>query len=106
VRLSRRAVFARDGYRCQYCGSQDRHLTVDHIVPRAKGGGNTWENLVAACKRCNNHKGGRTLEQCGLNLRQRPTQPHFILPNSYPYLINQELDARWLKYLEYYLPRN
>lgn len=106
VRLSRRAIFARDGWRCQYCGAEDRQLTVDHVIPRTRGGLNTWENLVTACKRCNNRKGGRTADQAGMPLKKRPTTPHFILPNSYPYLINQSLDESWRKYLEYYLPRN
>jgi len=105
VRLSRRALFARDAFKCQYCGAEDRQLTIDHVVPRVRGGKSTWDNLVTACKRCNNLKGGRTLEQCGLKLRKTPAQPHFILANSYPYLINQDIDTRWLKYLEYYLPR-
>lgn len=106
VRLSRRAIFARDGWCCQYCGAADRQLTVDHVVPRTRGGQNTWENLVAACKRCNNRKGGRTAEQAGMTLKKRPTQPHFILPNSYPYLTQEALDDRWRKYLEYYLPKH
>lgn len=105
VRLSRKAIFARDGYRCQYCGTHGVQLTVDHVMPRARGGENSWENLVTACKRCNNRKGGRTAGEAGLHLRRKPVQPHFVLPNSYPYVIHQDLDSRWLKYLEYYLPK-
>ena len=60
VKLSRREVFARDRHTCQYCGRQSHDLTLDHIVPRHRGGGHTWENLVAACKPCNHRKGGKT----------------------------------------------
>jgi len=105
VKLNRRALFTRDGYRCQYCGAEDKHLTVDHIVPRARGGPSTWENLVTACKRCNNLKGGRSLEQSGMKLRTTPSRPHFILPNSYTALVNQQIDERWMKYLEDHLPK-
>ncbi|MEO7993429.1 MAG: HNH endonuclease [bacterium] len=105
VRLTRRALFARDGYCCQYCGSGERQLTIDHVVPRTKGGGHTWDNLVTACKRCNNLKGGRTVEQSGFRLRRAPSQPSFILSNHYPSIVNQTIEEAWLKYLAIYLPR-
>src|SRR5918998_4123670 len=75
VRLSRREIFARDKYTCQYCGRQTHDLTLDHVVPRHRGGGHTWENLVAACKPCNHRKGGKTLEEARLRLNKPPYEP-------------------------------
>ena len=68
MKLNRRNLFARDRNQCQYCG---RHfptadLSIDHVMPRARGGGDTWENLVCACIKCNARKGGRTPEQAGM----------------------------------------
>ena len=59
VKLTRREVFQRDRYACQYCGTQSHDLTLDHVVPRHRGGGHTWENLVTACKACNHRKGAQ-----------------------------------------------
>jgi 5-methylcytosine-specific restriction endonuclease McrA len=71
--LNRRAVFARDGGRCQYCGGAAE--SIDHIVPRAKGGPHTWENVVAACRACNTAKRDRLLSETSMVLRRRPTVP-------------------------------
>lgn len=73
VPLSRRAIFLRDGHRCQYCGRSAEN--VDHVIPKVQGGTHRWENVVAACRRCNTRKGGRTPTQAGLTLRRLPTQP-------------------------------
>ncbi len=73
VPVSRRGVLRRDGHRCAYC--QGHATTVDHIVPRSRGGSDTWENLVACCVRCNNGKGNRTPEEKGWPLRVRPYAP-------------------------------
>lgn len=72
--VSRRGVLRRDGERCAYCGRAA--TTVDHIVPRSRGGEDTWENLVACCIRCNNAKGDRSLAATGWTLRVRPYAPH------------------------------
>jgi 5-methylcytosine-specific restriction endonuclease McrA len=77
VKLNRRNLFARDRNQCQYCG---RHfptsdLSIDHVMPRALGGGDTWENLVCACIKCNARKGGRTPEQAGIKLKRKPERP-------------------------------
>jgi 5-methylcytosine-specific restriction endonuclease McrA len=58
VRLTRREVFMRDQYTCQYCGLKTRDLTLDHVIPRHRGGAHTWENLVSACRSCNHRNGG------------------------------------------------
>lgn len=71
--LTRRAVFARDGWTCQYCGAPAENL--DHVIPRSKGGEHTWENVVAACRRCNSKKENRRPEDAGLRLARRPTAP-------------------------------
>ncbi len=62
-KISRRALFARDGWKCAYCGTAGGRLTLDHVVPRSKGGESIWENVVAACAPCNLRKGDRTVEQ-------------------------------------------
>ncbi|MDP9070868.1 MAG: HNH endonuclease [Actinomycetota bacterium] len=73
VALNRRAVFARDGHRCQYCGSAAEN--IDHVIPRSKGGTHTWDNVVAACRPCNAHKEDRLLHETGLALRRAPMVP-------------------------------
>lgn len=73
VALNRRAVFARDGNRCQYCGATAEN--IDHVVPRSKGGSHTWENVVAACRPCNTRKEDRLLHETGLTLRRVPAAP-------------------------------
>ena len=73
-RITRRAVFARDGWSCQYCGSGNR-LTIDHVLPRAKGGKHEWTNLVTACIPCNQRKGHHSLREAGMKLRTRPRTP-------------------------------
>ena len=66
-KITRRAVFARDDWTCQYCGSRS-NLTVDHVVPRSKGGTSSWENIVASCAPCNRRKGNALPRQAGMNL--------------------------------------
>ena len=77
VKLNRRNLYARDGNRCQYCGSQfsTRELTIDHIVPRVLGGHHSWTNLVCACVRCNAKKGGRTPFQAHMKLIRKAIKP-------------------------------
>lgn len=78
VMLTRQNVFKRDRFCCQYCGTP-RDLTLDHVVPRSKGGRSTWTNLVTACKRCNAIKGDRTPEKAGLKLKQTPFKPSYAM---------------------------
>lgn len=78
VVLSKENVFKRDGFQCQYCGTQ-KDLTLDHIIPKAKGGKTSWNNLVTACKRCNSRKGDYTLEEVGLQLKFKPYKPTYIM---------------------------
>lgn len=78
--LTRRTVLARDHYACQYCGVQPsrKELTVDHILPRSRGGHTTWENVVAACQSCNGRKGSRTPEEANMKLLSKPIKPRFV----------------------------
>ncbi len=78
--LSRRTVMARDLYTCQYCGGQPgKHdLTIDHIIPRSRGGTTTWENVVTACAPCNRRKGDRLAEEAQMTLMSKPARPRFI----------------------------
>ncbi|MFN2606510.1 MAG: HNH endonuclease [Acidimicrobiales bacterium] len=71
--LNRRAVFARDDHRCQYCGAAAEN--IDHVIPRSRGGTHTWENVVAACRPCNTRKEDRLVHETGLTLRRRPVAP-------------------------------
>lgn len=79
VTFSRRNVFKRDRFTCQYCGCQpgSSDLTIDHVVPRAQGGTSTWENCVLACVECNGMKADRTPVQAGMKLRNEPTRPNW-----------------------------
>ena len=78
VILSRENVFRRDGYQCQYCGTS-KDLTLDHVVPKAKGGSTTWNNLVTACKVCNSKKGDYSPEEAGFKLSVRPFRPSYVM---------------------------
>ena len=76
VDLNRKNILARDEYICQYCSISRISLTIDHIHPKGKGGLDSWENLVAACKSCNQKKGDRTLEESGMSLKRIPKRPN------------------------------
>ncbi|MBL6713227.1 MAG: HNH endonuclease [Pirellulales bacterium] len=77
LRFNRRNVFARDGNRCQYCGERFplSELSLDHVVPRSRGGTATWENIVCACVACNVRKGGRTPQEARMDLIRQPVRP-------------------------------
>lgn len=99
IKFSRRGIFARDDYTCQYCGLVGKDLTIDHVTPKRMGGKDTWENLVCACKRCNTKKGDKTLVQSGMKLIKTPVKPRYI---GYVSLNRRILDPRsrgWDEYL-------
>lgn len=79
VAFTRRNVYRRDGYRCAYCGKRPRqdHLTIDHVVPRSRGGPHTWDNCVTACLGCNARKADRLPNQVGLHLQEPPSAPRW-----------------------------
>jgi len=95
VPLSRRAIFARDGHRCQYCGRAAEN--IDHVVPRSRGGRHEWENVVAACRSCNARKEDRLPSEFGMQLRRSPVQPH-----AHVWLLAHagRVDPAWHTYLE------
>lgn len=97
LKLTRREVFRRDNYTCQYCGKRMADLTIDHIMPRHMGGMHTWENIVAACPACNHRKGGRTLEEAGMRLLRIPHEP----PTSAQYIFGRHLpdNLEWEDFL-------
>ncbi len=96
--LSNRTLFRRDDHFCMYCGNQftDKELTRDHVVPVSQGGANRWNNVVAACQRCNNHKGGRTPEQAGMELLAIPFTPNVF---EFMYLSNRQIISDQMEYL-------
>ena len=78
VEISRKNIIKRDRNTCQYCGSKHT-LTVDHIMPKSRGGQDTWENLTTACVKCNNKKGNRTPKEAGMKLMSDPVKPNYIV---------------------------
>ncbi len=98
VRLSKREVFRRDGHTCQYCGSNGRRLTLDHVIPRHRGGDHGWTNLVTACSACNLKKGGRAIQETHMSLLRPPHEPKA----SALYLYGSHLaeNEEWEQFLE------
>jgi 5-methylcytosine-specific restriction endonuclease McrA len=99
LKLSRRSIFARDNYTCQYCGMQTRDLTIDHIVPKRHGGPMHWENLVACCRRCNTKKGDKMLNQSGMRLARAPRRPRYVPYISLTKYVNGTKNEVWRNYL-------
>ncbi len=95
-RLSRREVFWRDNYTCQYCGSVARELTLDHVVPRVRGGTHSWENVVTACVPCNHRKAGRTPNSAGMSLLREPRPPRV---NPYHQFMHRQIPEEWRVFL-------
>jgi 5-methylcytosine-specific restriction endonuclease McrA len=94
-KITRRAVFARDSWTCQYCGSRS-NLTVDHVIPRSKGGASSWENIVASCAPCNRRKGDRTPRQAGMQPRRAPRTPRAEI---FIHVATPTIPTAWLQYL-------
>ncbi len=78
VSLTRQNVFKRDNFNCQYCGAS-RDLTLDHVIPKSKGGRSSWDNLITACRRCNTRKGDYTPDQAGIRLKSKPFKPTYLM---------------------------
>ncbi len=94
--MSRRAVFVRDNFECQYCGRPAEN--VDHVVPKSRGGGHTWDNVVAACRPCNSRKENRSPADVGLRLRRKPTPPH---ESVWIVVAVDRVDQTWEQYLRF-----
>jgi 5-methylcytosine-specific restriction endonuclease McrA len=95
-KISRRALFARDGWRCVYCGTAGGRLTLDHVVPRSRGGDSVWENVVTSCAPCNLRKGNRLPEEISMTLRVQPRPPAPVL---FIHLAAQRIPDGWRQYL-------
>ena len=80
VKFNRRNIYLRDDHTCQYCGIRPNkeELTIDHVVPRCRGGRSTWENVVLACQKCNSRKGGQTPDEAHMKLARTPRRPHWV----------------------------
>jgi 5-methylcytosine-specific restriction endonuclease McrA len=95
-RLTKQAVFLRDHYTCQYCGTEAKDLTLDHVIPRHLGGKHEWNNVVSACKACNYRKAGRSPKEAGMKLIRQPSPPsHQSRYLIYPTQAHPE----WQKYM-------
>jgi 5-methylcytosine-specific restriction endonuclease McrA len=95
-KITRRAVFARDSWTCQYCGHQRGHLTVDHVIPRSKGGNSTWDNIVTCCAPCNRRKGDRLPRQARMSPIRTPRAPN---PTIFIHVAAPRIPAAWEQYL-------
>jgi 5-methylcytosine-specific restriction endonuclease McrA len=96
VVLSRVNIFKRDAHKCQYCGI-NRDLTLDHLIPRSKGGKTSWGNLVTACRRCNARKGDFSLEESGLKLTSIPIKPSYTM---FLMGMKETVDEDWAPFLQ------
>jgi 5-methylcytosine-specific restriction endonuclease McrA len=95
-KITRRAVFARDRWTCQYCGNDRANLTVDHVVPRSKGGSSAWDNIVTCCAPCNRRKGDMLPKQANMHLRSKPTVPS---PTIFVHVATPKVPSAWQPYL-------
>jgi 5-methylcytosine-specific restriction endonuclease McrA len=97
VAFNRKNLFRRDDHTCQYCRARSNDLTLDHVMPRSRGGGTSWENVVACCRRCNALKRDRTPDEAGMSLTRKPVAPAFLFSSAYGLL--PDIDPAWEKYL-------
>lgn len=95
-RISRKAVLARDSWTCQYCGERKPSMTIDHVIPRSRGGQSVWENIVAACGSCNRRKGDRLPEEIRMHPRSRPQAPK---PTIFITIASPRVPASWRPYI-------
>jgi 5-methylcytosine-specific restriction endonuclease McrA len=99
VKLTRKEVFIRDAYTCQYCGVRSSHLTIDHVIPRSRGGLHTWDNVVAACQPCNHRKGGKSLAEARMALKHQPREPRAGQYYTVERRLDTSPDDAWSKFL-------
>lgn len=97
VAFNRRNVFRRDDHACQYCGRRSNDLTLDHVMPRSRGGPTGWENVVACCRACNAKKRDRTPDEARMQLGRKPFAPRFMFTSAYGLL--SDIEPAWTKYL-------
>jgi 5-methylcytosine-specific restriction endonuclease McrA len=99
IPLTRRNILERDRHTCQYCNYKGEQLTLDHVIPRSRGGGDTWENLVTACMRCNVKKGNRTPKEASMSLKHPPRKPYSSLHFEIVKHTRGNLNQEWRKYV-------
>lgn len=92
IKVNRKRIMKRDGYACGYCKSK-KNLTIDHIIPKSRGGKNTWDNLVTCCNRCNTIKDNKTPNEAGMTLKVKPYQPSIFSS-----VISDEVEVEWSLY--------
>jgi 5-methylcytosine-specific restriction endonuclease McrA len=95
-KITRRAIFARDSWTCQYCGSDRGNLTIDHVIPRSKGGTSSWDNIVTCCAPCNRRKGDRLPRQANMHPRHAPRPPS---PTLFVHVAMTRIPDAWQQYL-------
>tara|TARA_Y100001958_G_C21223269_1_gene548635 strand:- start:49 stop:567 length:519 start_codon:yes stop_codon:yes gene_type:complete len=100
VKFSRRNIFLRDRFTCQYCCKifAEKKLTLDHVIPLSRGGAHNWTNVVTACSKCNNKKGSMSLKEANLRLLKKPIQPKFLNQSEIPGM-RSHLPENWIHYL-------
>ena len=104
VKFSRQNIYARDRYKCQYCGSRfpAEDLTYDHILPKSRGGRTEWENIVTCCMKCNRKKGGRTPREASMKLIRPPVRPTWV-PAVRLTIGFKEVPQSWRDYLYWHI---
>jgi len=98
ISLTKKNIIKRDNHQCQYCGKKAGMMTTDHIIPKARGGDDSWENLVCACLECNNRKGNKTLHDKRMRLIRKPKRPNY-----FTFVLNEigSPNAKWQPFLFY-----
>jgi 5-methylcytosine-specific restriction endonuclease McrA len=95
-KITRRAIFARDRWTCQYCGNERGTLTVDHVIPRSQGGKSAWDNIVTCCAPCNRRKGDREPVQANMPLKRKPKPPNSTI---FVHVATPRIPSAWEPYL-------
>ena len=95
--LNRENILKRDNFTCQYCCKKNNSMTIDHVIPRNKGGKDAWRNLVAACSKCNTKKGNSLLEKIDMKLLKKPKKPNYLF--YFKQYINKDVQESWKEYL-------
>ena len=95
--LNRSNILKRDNFICQYCRKSSQTMTIDHVIPKNKGGLDAWENLVAACAKCNTKKGDTILDRIDMKLIKKPKKPNYLF--YFKQYINEDVEESWKQYL-------
>jgi len=99
VKLTRREIFIRDDFTCQYCNRHASDLTIDHVIPRSRGGLHVWDNVVSACKACNHRKGGKSIAEARMSLRTQPYEPRAGRYYTIERRLDTSIQSDWHKFL-------